>query len=611
MKINNLSNFKKKLILVTNDTIIIIISLVLAFSLRLEIIYPLWKIDFKILLLYVFVFLIVFYFFNIYKILVRYFDNFSIIKIIQATIFAQIFLIFINFLSYKMVYFPRSVSFIAPIIIGILVVMSRIIINYLVNSHKKHSKESGILIFGISNYTVSLLSNIRQIQFYGKVKGFVDTSGKFKKREINGIKIYKNENIKQIINDNSISEIIIGPNSLTKEKINNLFSDKDYNNIRINNLNNGDDNFLKNINTIDNKKINFYEIINRTETKINKNLIFKKIKNKNILITGGGGSIGSELAMQLINYKPKKIYILDSSEINLFKITEKLKKNKKDLKSIIPILGDCLDKKFLEFFFNKINLDMVYHTAAYKHVGFGQDNSYSMIKNNIIGTLNILDLSVNKKIKEFIFISTDKAVNPKSILGYSKKFCENIVSYYSKLNRNLTNMNFSIVRFGNVIGSSGSVIPIFINQLRNKQPLTVTHKKVERYFMSVEEAIKLIIYIGIIDKKRNLNIFALNMGKQIKIYEIAKRIIRLSGKILKSKKNPKGDVSIKITGLKKGEKISEEITLGKNMKKTSHPKIFLCEEYIDLKNMDLKIKKINNQINSKKISKFLEKSIIS
>ena len=294
-------------------------------------------------------------------------------------------------------------------------------------------------------------------------------------------------------------------------------------------------------------------------------------------MTGGGGSIGSELCLQIIKQKPKKLLILDNSEINLFNIKEKIEGtgfiNKKNIRFI---LGDCTDFKFLNEKFKNDQIDDIYHAAAFKHVYFGESNIYSIIKNNIIGTKHLLDFSEIKKTKNFTFISTDKAVNPKSILGYTKKIGEMLVSSYYKKNKS----NFTIVRFGNVIGSSGSVIPIFLDQIKKQQALTVTHKDVKRYFMSISEAVQLVINSTYLNKK-GLKIFVLNMGEQIKIYDIAKRIIQLSGNTVKSKKNPKGTYAIKFIGLKKGEKMSEEFVLGKNLIITKNKKIMLCNENLN------------------------------
>tara|TARA_A100001037_G_scaffold299819_1_gene326215 strand:+ start:880 stop:2715 length:1836 start_codon:yes stop_codon:yes gene_type:complete len=604
-----ISNINKKIILLLSDLIIIIISLTAAFSLRLEEFYPFWEIDLLIYVLYFLVLIFVFSFFNIYQILIRYFDNFSILKIVKAIFIFKIILISINLLIYEYVYFPRSVSFIAPILVGILIVIHRIILNYLINSDKNTNKyKNNIIIYGINENTVSLLNSLRQFPNYGLVKGFIDDLETYKKREINGIKIYKKNQLIKIIKEKKITEIIVGSNFYSDKKYRELFNLLQDSNIRIRRISNAKS-YLKTFITksLENK-INFFDVIDRPKIKVDKNILKKNIYKKKILVTGGGGSIGGELCIEILKYSPSKLYILDISEINLFNLMNKLKNNNKLKNIVYPILGDCNDIEFLKMYFNKLAIDDIYHAAAYKHVSLGEQNPFSMIKNNIFSTKKIIDFVMIKKVKNFVFISSDKAVNPTSILGLTKRFGELITHNLYKQNK-LKNTSFSVVRFGNVIGSSGSVIPIFLDQIEKKQSLTVTHKKVERYFMSINEAVQLVINSAYLNKK-NFKIFALDMGKQIKIYEIANRIIKLSGNMIKNKSNPKGDISIEFTGLKKGEKLSEEITLGKNLLKTSNNKIMICDEkvkYFDVNSRINEINKliINSNFNKQKIKKLL------
>ncbi len=606
-----ISNINKKIILLLSDLIIIIISLTAAFSLRLEEFYPFWEIDFLIYVLYFVVLIFVFSFFNIYQILIRYFDNFSILKIVKAIFIFQIVLISINLIIYEYVYFPRSVSFIAPILVGILIVVHRIILNYLINSDKSINKyNNNIIIYGINENTVSLLNSLRQFQNYGLVKGFIDDLDTYKKREINGIKIYKKNQLIKIIKEKKITEIIIGSNYHSDNRYKELLNSFQDSNIRIRRISNAK-NYLKTFITksLENK-INFFDVIDRPKIKVDKNILKKNIYKKKILVTGGGGSIGGELCLEILKYSPSKLYILDISEINLFNLMERLKSNNKLNKNIVyPVLGDCTDIEFLKMHFNKLAIDDIYHAAAYKHVSLGEQNPFSMIRNNILSTKNIIDFVKIKKVKNFVFISSDKAVNPKSILGLTKRFGE-LITHNLYQQYKLKKTSFSVVRFGNVIGSSGSVIPIFLDQIEKKQSLTVTHKKVERYFMSINEAVQLVINSSYLNKN-SFRIFALDMGKQIKIYEIANRIIKLSGNMIKNKSNPKGDISIKITGLKKGEKLSEEITLGKKLLKTSNDKIMICDDKVKYFDVDFRINEINkiiknNNFKKHKIRKFLE-----
>jgi len=599
-----LSNFEKKIILFLIDAFVIFISVNLAFTLRLEKFYPFWEINIFVYTVFFSIFFIVFYLNNVYRILLRYFDYHSIKQIVISIIYFQIFLILINLLVYQNIYFPRSVSFIAPILICIFIILSRLIISFIINIKLKNNNNN-IMIIGVNNQTVKLVNNLRQNLDYGLVKCLLDESGKFKKRELNGVKIYKVSNLYSLIEKFNITEIIIGSKNFSKEKRITLFNKLENKNIRIKNID------LKRFqNNIIEKSLeikpSLFEVINRPKIVVNKKIFSEQIRNKNILVTGGGGSIGSELTSEILKHKPKRLYIVDISELNLFNLIKRLKNEKKyNRKNLKIILGDCGDLNFLFNIFKNIKINEIYHAAAYKHVNFGEENPYSMIKNNVFGTKNIIDFSVQKNIKNFTFISSDKAVNPKSILGYSKKLGEKLIQNikFSKLQKKI---NFTIVRFGNVIGSSGSVIPIFLNQIEKKQSLTVTNKKVKRYFMSISEAVQLIINASYYNTK-GIKIFALDMGEQLNIYDLAKRLIYLSGYTLRKKSNPNGDIKIKIIGLKKGEKLSEELVLGNNLKKTKNQKIMLCDEEIKKENLNYKLLKIKNILNKRLNVKELNK----
>ena len=602
LNLNKLDNHKKKIFLIFSDFIIIIFSIVAAYSLRLEKIYSVLEIDFRVYLLFLTIFYSIFFINNIYQILIRYFDYFSIKKIIISILLCLVILVTINFYLYEILYFPRSISFIATIITGILILSHRVFVNFLINLNIRISeREKKILIIGIDQFNIELIKNIRESMDDGIVKGLIDTNNQYKKRELNGIKIFKKNDLYNIIEKLKINEIFIGYKSLTKREVSNLFDKFENKNIRIKKLNNQHSNLKQYLNESIVSNLNFYDIVDRPRIIVKNEILEKKINNQSILVTGGGGSIGSELCIEILKHNPKKLYILEISEINLFNLISKLKEKKLNTKIVKPILGDCNDKYFLENFFKLKNIDDVYHAAAYKHVNFGEDNPYSMIKNNIFATQTIVNFSIKKNVKNFIFISSDKAVKPKSILGVTKKYGEKIINYeYLKYKKQITT-NFTIVRFGNVIGSSGSVIPIFLNQISKNLPLTVTNKKVRRYFMSISEAVQLVINASYMNKD-DLKIYALNMGEQISIYKIAERIIRLSGNTVKDKNNKEGDVSIKIIGLKKGEKIFEEITLGDNLLPTSHSEIMLCDEKINVKNLKYDLAKIQN-ISFKEIHK--------
>ncbi len=604
-----LSNFSKKIILVSLDILIIIFAVIFSYSVRLDSIYNPFDIDYRVYIIFISVFIFNFYVKNIYQIVISFFNNQSIVKIIYSVLISQIILFIINIMTYKIFFFPRSTSLIAPIICGIFFISIRIILSYLVNLNKnKLNIENKILIFGVNEKSLSILKDIQNYPNYGKVVAFIEVSERYKKREIGGIKIYKKKDLNNLIERYKITEIIINSRSFSKKDVEVLYDKSEKYNFRVKNLNN-----IKNNNNFLSKSLeivpNFFEIIGRSKINVENKILIKKIKGKSILVTGGGGSIGSELCIQILKYNPKKLFILDNSEINLFNLSKKLEDhNLNRKKNFRFILGDCCDLNLLKTQLDKVQIDEIYHAAAYKHVGFSEENMYSLLKNNVIGTKVVLEFSLSKKIENFTFISTDKAVNPMSVLGYTKKIGEFLVNYYSKSKICTSKMKFTVVRFGNVIGSSGSVIPLFIQQIKENKPLTVTDKNVRRYFMTISEAVQLVINSSFLNNKK-FNIYVLDMGKQIKIYHIARKIVKLCGFAIKDKSNPSGDVSIKIIGLKKGEKLSEEISLGRNLKITKNPKIMLCNENLDKSLKIAKLFKKNldlGKFNKKSLEKILK-----
>ena len=294
-----------------------------------------------------------------------------------------------------------------------------------------------------------------------------------------------------------------------------------------------------------------------------------KLKFKSVLITGAGGSIGSELSRQLASKQCKQIYLLDNCELNLFSIYEELKNCES---KVTPILIDLVDRKAINSFLKKTEIEAVYHVAAYKHVNLLQMNKYSAIKNNVLGTKNLIEGTLDK-IKYFTQVSTDKAVNPINIMGTTKRISEILTLDYARKSKKTL---FNIVRFGNVLHSSGSVIPIFKKQIKNTNRVTVTDKKATRYFMTIPEAAQLVIQAGAMGKVGD--IFLLNMGEPVHVLDLAKDMIRLSGMTIKDHQNPDGDIEIIFTGLRPGEKLVEELLIDNRSDSTQHKKIMRANE---------------------------------
>ena len=320
------------------------------------------------------------------------------------------------------------------------------------------------------------------------------------------------------------------------------------------------------------KSVDVKDILGRDPVEPNRDLLEKNIKGKNVLVTGAGGSIGKELCKQIINLNPQKIVLYENNEFALYKTHLELNNLTKYIK-VVPVLSSILDPlKFKESLI-KNQIHTVYHAAAYKHVPLVEMNPMDGIRNNIIGTYNCVKGALDAAVDTFILISTDKAVRPSNIMGVTKRFSELILQGAHK---NSNGTCFSMVRFGNVLDSAGSVVPLFRQQISKGGPVTVTHPEVTRYFMSIPEAVELVIQAGAMAKGGE--VFVLEMGNPIRIIDLATKMIHLSGYVAQNSDNPDGDISIKITGLRPGEKLNEELIIGNNVYSTDHSQILKAEE---------------------------------
>ena len=360
------------------------------------------------------------------------------------------------------------------------------------------------------------------------------------------------------------------------------------------------------------KDLNIDDLLSRKQIEPNQDLLNKNINMKNVLVTGAGGSIGSELCRQILRLKANKLILVEFSEFALYKIHDELKNYNPNNIKIFPLLVNVQDQSKIQTILEIFKIETIYHAAAYKHVPLVEENICEGVKNNVFATLSIVNASIVKKVSNVVFISSDKAVRPTNIMGASKRLAELCVQGIHDKNKN-SSTEFSIVRFGNVLESSGSVIPKFKKQIREGGPITLTHKDVTRYFMTITEAAQLVIQAGAIGK--NSDVFVLDMGESVKILSLINKMIKLSGLTVKDINNPNGDIEIKIIGLRPGEKLFEELLIGDNPQKTIHPKISRASDPFipfdelnkDLNKLSIFIEK-NDTVNVKKILSNLIKS---
>ena len=352
------------------------------------------------------------------------------------------------------------------------------------------------------------------------------------------------------------------------------------------------------LNIRDLRDVEIGDLLGRDEVKLDQEVLNDFLKNKTVLVTGGGGSIGSELCRQIAKFSPKKLIILDIYENNAYEIQMELVRHYKDLDLVVEI-ESIRDAERMDIIFGKYKPDVVFHAAAHKHVPLMENSSTSAIKNNVFGTLNVLRACDKHGVSRFVLISTDKAVNPTSVMGTTKRICEMLVQTFNEKSKT----EFVAVRFGNVLGSNGSVIPLFINQIKEGGPVTVTHEDIIRYFMTIPEACQLVLQAGAIAKGGE--IFILDMGEPVKILDLAKNLIRLSGF------EPYKDIDIKITGLRPGEKLYEELLLNmENSVATDYEKIFIEKPIVHnveaLKDGLERLDKVKNTLDKKEITDILK-----
>ena len=442
---------------------------------------------------------------------------------------------------------------------------------YIFINRSRVKKSKSLVIFGAGRAGLKLEEEYRNSKY--KVKYFVDDNKALQKRSIDGIRIVsKNELIQNIGEEEKFELLIIAMPSANQKRINIIYEKlNDYfEDIRI----------LPSMSTILDdksfvsqlKNLSVEDLLARHPQDLDKKTISGFLKGKKVLVTGAGGSIGSEISRQCLRYGVKELSLLDHSEFNLYSICEELNSSR-----IKPIMNSVLNVKALEKTISTCKPDIILHAAAYKHVPLVEANIEEGIQNNIIGTKNCIDLAIKYDVKKFILISTDKAVRPTNVMGTTKRICE---LYAGNVDSKSTEI--AAVRFGNVLGSSGSVIPKFRTQIEKGGPVTVTHKDITRYFMLIPEACELVLQTGAIAKGGE--IFILDMGKPIRITDLAKKMIELSGK---------KDIQIQFTGLRAGEKLYEELLINESDQKTQYESITVAfNTKYDIKELNKEIKEL-------------------
>ena len=555
-----------------NDFVICIAATYLSLVLRYESFQlSLYQFFYSLIISFLcYVFLV--FIFKIYFQLHRFFNYNSIKFYLKIFIYYLLILISTIFIANFFFLIPRSFPIINSVFFFILIILNRYFISLFINNGNSITNKKRCIIYGSKNSISRLINNISNNYKIFSIILLDDDSLDM----MNGIKISNEEKILDIIKIKKINTFIVATDDnfkFNKKKYIKLLFD-----FNISLLNFDKNNNFSNISN----QIDIGSLLFRNEIYSNLDI---NLKNEVILVTGGAGSIGSEISFQLIKYNPSEIIILDNSELNLFNFNKKLDSyiNKEFNTKISLCLCDISKIEELKHVIKNKKISRVFHCAAFKHVPIVEYNIFSALKNNFVATYDLINFLIKIDIDKFTLISTDKAVRPTNIMGASKRLAELSALYLNKMIKH--NTKISIVRFGNVLESSGSVVPEFRDQILSGGPVTVTHPEITRYFMSLEEAALLVIQTSQLSKGGE--IFLLDMGKPIKITDLAKKMIKLSGKSIKNNNEEYGDIEIIFSGLRPGEKLYEELLVDRKSKKTSHDFIFQSvENEIDNKSFE-------------------------
>ena len=498
---------------------------------------------------------------------------------------------------------PRTIGVIQPILLFLLVGASRVFawtwlggnFEYFMNKKPK----SKVLIYGAGS-SGRQISNALDNSEEMKVVGFLDDDRTLQGHVLNAVQIYNPSELETVSRALSVDCILLAMPKISRNRRNKVLSKINQANLSVRTIPSLSD-LAKGRVTVDEiLDLDIDDLLGREAVSANQILLSKNISNKTVLVTGAGGSIGSELCRQIAELRPKRILLIEQSEYALYKIHQILLARKPDI-PLIPLLSSVQDRDRIKEILSRWRPQTIYHAAAYKHVPLVEHNIVEGIKNNVFGTLTMAQEAMAADVKNFVFISTDKAVRPTSVMGASKRLAEILLQALAGKNRRL---KFSIVRFGNVLGSSGSVVPQFRQQIKNGGPVTITDPEVTRFFMTLSEAAQLTIQAGAMAKSGD--VFVLDMGKPVKIIELARRMIELSGLKFKDEKNSDGDIEFKITGLRPGEKLYEELLIGNNPEPTAHPRIIRAmEKFIDWSELENQFHVLDKALNAGDIDEII------
>jgi FlaA1/EpsC-like NDP-sugar epimerase len=620
----NLPRPAKRALVIVADLFICLFSVWLAFVLRLDQWGPLQGRDWWVLLAAVGFSLPLFISFGLYRAIFRYVGAAALTSIVLAfALYTAFFSLIFTVIGINEI--PRSIGILQPLLffigIGGSRYFARIWLNSGVAKGSTHRHQKPVaLIYGAGSAGRQLAAAF-SINKEVDISGFIDDDRSLQGNTINGIHVYSEDDLLKLINSKSISDVLLALPSATQNRRNEIIANLSGCGVHVRTLPGLIDIAAGRVKMSDLQELDMNDLLGRKVVPPNIPLLEQNIREKVVLVTGAGGSIGSELCRQIIKFSPKSLVLIESSEHSLYLIYEELKRAIKGLEkeqfealesdneledlaekklpiTLVPYLASVRDKELISNLFASHKPDTVFHAAAYKHVPLVEQNPSEGIRNNVLGTLNCAQAALECNVSHFVLVSTDKAVRPTNVMGASKRIAELILQAIAEIAiKEGIATKFCMVRFGNVLGSSGSVAPLFTAQIKAGGPITLTHAEVTRYFMTIPEAAQLVIQAS--SMATGGDVFVLDMGQPVRIYDLAEKMVYLHGLSVKTDLNPKGDIEILVTGLRPGEKLYEELLIGDDPQATDHPKIMKAHEvYLSWDELEHQLIALNHALQS-------------
>ncbi|MCL8308502.1 MULTISPECIES: polysaccharide biosynthesis protein [Pseudomonas putida group] len=593
----------KRALQVVTDTLLVWFALWLAFLVRLGLdeIYAPFRLHYWLFLAAPIIAIPIFIRFGMYRAVMRYFGNDALIAIVKAVSLSSLILaLFVYWHSNHTAVVPRSIVFnywwLSLVLVGGLRLIMR---QYFLGdwfAARQYvpftNRDDGlpkVAIYGAGAAGNQLVAALRIGRMMRPV-AFIDDDESIADRVISGLQVFRGNDIQKVIDITGAEEVLLAIPSASRVRRREILGLLENFPLHVRSVPGFMDLASGRVKVDDIQEVDIADLLGRDAVPAQEDLLAHCVTGQVVMVTGAGGSIGSELCRQILMLEPKALLLFEHSEFNLYSIHGELEHRirRESLPiSLVPFLGSIRNQKHLINTMTMWGVSTVYHAAAYKHVPLVEHNIAEGILNNVMGTLNTAQAALQANVANFVLISTDKAVRPTNVMGSTKRLAELVLQALSKEvvpvlfgdSNNVTTVNktrFTMVRFGNVLGSSGSVIPLFHKQIKAGGPLTVTHPKITRYFMTIPEAAQLVIQAG--SMGLGGDVFVLDMGEPVKIAALAEKMINLSGLSVRSEKNPHGDIAIEFTGLRPGEKLYEELLIGDNVSPTQHPMILTASE---------------------------------